>query len=141
MKETIVTSQGSSAVLLNPQNEVLLCLRDDKAGIPYPGRWDVLGGHVEAGELPAECIARELHEEIGYDTKHPTLFRRYDLADRIEWMYWERADIDIAATVLTEGQRLAWFSRNQIEHMADDEFAFGFKSLLLDFFHARPFDR
>jgi 8-oxo-dGTP diphosphatase len=136
-----VKSQGTSIVFLNAQDEVLLYLRDDKPGIPYPRRWDVLGGYLEARELPTECIAREMREEIGYDLRHPTLFRRYDLDDRVEWMFWERADIDIAATALTEGQRLEWFCRERIERMPDDAFAFGFKRLLLDFFHARPFDR
>jgi 8-oxo-dGTP diphosphatase len=31
----------------------------------YPDCWDVLGGHVEAGETPAEAVAREVMEEAG----------------------------------------------------------------------------
>jgi 8-oxo-dGTP diphosphatase len=31
----------------------------------YPGEWDLIGGHVEAGETPEEALTRELREEIG----------------------------------------------------------------------------
>lgn len=30
-----------------------------------PGAWDVIGGHVEAGEAPEAALARELLEEVG----------------------------------------------------------------------------
>jgi 8-oxo-dGTP diphosphatase len=133
-------NQGASIVLLNSRGEVLLCLRDDRPEIPYPGRWDLLGGHVEPDETPLECIVREIREEIGYDSKGPTLFRRFDLADRIESMFWEPAEIDITSTTLTEGQRLQWFSRDLIRGMPEADFAFGFRTQLLEFFaaHRRP---
>ena len=31
----------------------------------YPNVWDVLGGHCESDETPAETLVRELEEEIG----------------------------------------------------------------------------
>ena len=31
----------------------------------YPGVWDVIGGHCEPGEAPAEALVREVEEEIG----------------------------------------------------------------------------
>ncbi len=31
----------------------------------YPGVWDVIGGHCERDEAPADALVRELREEIG----------------------------------------------------------------------------
>ena len=31
----------------------------------YPGVWDLIGGHVETGEMPEDALVRELREEIG----------------------------------------------------------------------------
>jgi mutator protein MutT len=31
----------------------------------YPGRWDIIGGHVEQGETVEQALTRQLTEEIG----------------------------------------------------------------------------
>ena len=36
-----------------------------RAEPPSIGEWDLPGGFVEAGESPAECVAREVREETG----------------------------------------------------------------------------
>lgn len=33
----------------------------------YPDCWDLIGGHVESGETPAEAVHRECTEEIGVE--------------------------------------------------------------------------
>lgn len=38
----------------------------------YPDCWDVLGGHLEDGETPAQALVREVGEEVGLT---PTAFR------------------------------------------------------------------
>lgn len=32
----------------------------------FPGLWDVVGGHLEDGELPEQALAREIEEETGW---------------------------------------------------------------------------
>ena len=36
----------------------------------FPGCWDIVGGHVEAGERLMDCLAREIFEETGWTLSH-----------------------------------------------------------------------
>lgn len=44
--------------------EILLARRSDDRAF-YPGVWDVIGGHCEVDETPADTLVRELEEEVG----------------------------------------------------------------------------
>lgn len=52
-----------------------------------PGSWEVVHGHVEAGERPADAAIRELREETGYAPE-----RLYNLS-RVESFYLHRRDV------------------------------------------------
>jgi 8-oxo-dGTP diphosphatase len=66
-----------AGALLVRGSEILLVRRSDDRAF-YPGVWDVVGGHSEAGEKPAETLARELVEELGIE---PLLFEHIDVLD------------------------------------------------------------
>ena len=138
------THEGTSIIFVKSDNnepKVLLFLRDDKDTIPYPNCWDILGGHVEIGETPEECIVREMQEEIGVDIGTPELFRIYKMNDRTEYTYWQRAIFNIHDIQLNEGQALRWFSEGDIRNMREEDFSFGFRQVLFDFFHDGIFDK
>ena len=44
-----------------------------RARSPYAGTWDLPGGFLEAGEHPADCLARELREELGIGARRARL--------------------------------------------------------------------
>ena len=50
---------GTSAVVINDENEVLLQLRSDAP------LWTILGGYLDPEEDIADCVIREVHEEAG----------------------------------------------------------------------------
>lgn len=131
--------KGTSILFLNNQNQVLLFLRDNNAFIPYPNCWDILGGNVKKDENPKQCIIREIGEEIGRNIKTLQLFDVYDLKDRIEYTYWEKANLDIEEITLTEGQRLKWFTEEEIRGLSEEKMAFNFKQIILTFYEEAPF--
>jgi 8-oxo-dGTP diphosphatase len=126
--------KGSSIILYNRSDQVLLLLRDNKPSIPYPDMWDLPGGHVEAYETPDNCIHREMVEEIELDVTACTLFREYDFTDRIEYVYMMETAIDPDKNPLHEGQKLQWFS---LHELAELPMAYGFDLVLTDFYAAR----
>ncbi len=130
-----VRNQGSAIIFVNSANRVLLFLRDNKPEIPFPNQWDLLGGGVDEGESPEECLRRELFEEIEYDLPKP---QKLQVLDNGKWgivhVFWQRAEFDLARTPLHEGQKLRWFSEAEIRALTDNEIAFGFRNLVLKFF-------
>jgi 8-oxo-dGTP diphosphatase len=57
----------AAIILENDNGELLLYLRDEKPGIPFPHHWDLIGGHVEEGETTEQALFREVKEELNYD--------------------------------------------------------------------------
>ncbi len=124
---------GASIIFVSRKQQVLLFLRDDKDGLPYPNMWDVPGGHVERDETPSDCIMREMKEEMNIDLHDFQLFCKKEFDDRIEYTYWKRADLDISEIDLMEGQYLKWFSRQEA---AQTKLAYGFNEIVEEFFKA-----
>ena len=117
-------------------HEVLLFLRDDNPAIPYPNTWDLPGGHVEPNETPQQCIVREMMEEMEIDLTSFHHFSTTEFFDRIEYVYWKKANLNIAEIRLYEGQCLKWFTHEQINKTT---LAHGFNRIIDDFFLKRPF--
>jgi 8-oxo-dGTP diphosphatase len=59
------TAFSGAKIALICETHLITYLRDDKAGIPFPGLWDLPGGGREADETPIECALREVKEEFG----------------------------------------------------------------------------
>lgn len=111
-------------------------LRDDVPDIPYQNMWDVPGGHVEDNETPEQCIVREMKEEMDIDLADFELFLVEEFDDRIEHTFWKMDNLDIDKILLNEGQRLKWFSEDEIKKT---ELAYGFNKILKDFFARVPY--
>ena len=66
------------------QDEVLLLLRNKKEKDFHEGKFVGIGGRLEPGETPLECIIREVKEETGYAFNSETIkYRGYIYFDEI----------------------------------------------------------
>jgi 8-oxo-dGTP diphosphatase len=56
--------QVGTAIIITRDNKILLMKRK---GLHGHGTWSTPGGHLEFGETPEACAAREAKEEVGLD--------------------------------------------------------------------------
>ncbi|MDH3474569.1 MAG: 8-oxo-dGTP diphosphatase MutT [Rhodospirillales bacterium] len=61
----------AAAALVDPDGRILLARRPE--GKAMAGLWEFPGGKVQPGELPEQALIRELHEELGIDTRSSCL--------------------------------------------------------------------
>lgn len=126
--------EGTNIVMINSAGEVLLYLRDDKPTIKFPNTWCLPGGYIEPGEQPHECIRREIEEEMGVvlDVVSPLVSATRSYG--IEHTFWTEIDLDLDHVVLTEGQRLKWFTRAEV---GAHELGYEDNAILASFFERR----
>jgi 8-oxo-dGTP diphosphatase len=53
--------------------ETLMVHRIKKENDMHQGKWNGLGGKIEPGETPEECVIREVYEESGLVVRNPML--------------------------------------------------------------------
>ncbi len=100
----------SAVALIDIDGRVLLAQRPE--GKAMAGLWEFPGGKVEDGETPESALIRELHEELGIDTRAsclaPLAFASHSYPDFHLLMplfacrRWE------GTVVPREGQQLSW---------------------------------
>ena len=64
-RQSLRPGNAAAAIIIFDDGRYLLQLRDNKAGIFFPGHWGLFGGGVEDGEQPVDALRRELKEELG----------------------------------------------------------------------------
>lgn len=58
---------------IKDNDKVLMLHRIKKANDIHEGKWNGLGGKIESGETPEECVIREIFEESGLNISNPIL--------------------------------------------------------------------
>lgn len=80
---------NSTLCYLKNGDKTLMLHRNKKNFDIHKGKWNGLGGKIESGESPDECIIREVKEESGYDIVQPLLkgFITFPLFDKMnDWL-------------------------------------------------------
>jgi len=79
------------------------------------------------------AYALEIREEIAIELGDIALFREYDWDDCYEYIFWQRMDLNLARVSLHEGQKLAYFTKAEIDRMV---LAFECNQIIDDFWRA-----
>jgi 8-oxo-dGTP diphosphatase len=101
-------------VIVAKRDRVLLL---ERKGVHGQGTWSTPGGHLEYGELPEECAARETMEETGV---HITRVRALGFTNDLFvssglhyvtlWMAGEYGSGEAKVTAPYEVSRVGWFA-------------------------------
>ncbi|SHJ61504.1 NUDIX hydrolase [Tepidibacter formicigenes] len=65
--------KNSTICYIEKDGKTLMLHRNKKQNDIHEGKWVGLGGKMEQGETPEECIIREVKEESGLNIKSPKL--------------------------------------------------------------------
>jgi 8-oxo-dGTP pyrophosphatase MutT (NUDIX family) len=94
----------------------------------FPDTWDIVGGHVEAGESTMETLRREISEETGWRLTHvlaelpPVTYTGEDGRDRVEEDFLVRVEGDLRRPRLEQGKHTEyrWIGPDEVEALIGD---------------------
>lgn len=108
----------SSTCYIQSSNKTLMLHRIKKQNDVHQGKWVGLGGKVEAGETPEECIIREVKEESGLTVVNPQMkgiltFPKFK--DGEDWYVFLFTASEYSGELVESGEgELAWIDNDKV---------------------------
>ena len=130
-------------ILESAHGRIAFQLRADIQGIVNPDRWGFFGGHIEAGETPLQGAVREVEEELTVKidpARMQPLLEWKRQPGKIHYLFHYLVTHELDSTQLTEGQRWAWLTPEQVRAGDVDgkELVSYHRQMLLGFQASRP---
>ncbi|MFJ9549315.1 NUDIX hydrolase [Streptomyces erythrochromogenes] len=95
----------------------------------FPDTWDIVGGHVEAGETLLEALAREVEEETGWYLRRVRRFLGTTtwtgddgggLRHEADYLVEVEGDLDDPALEWTKHSAYGWFGREDLVRLKEN---------------------
>ena len=120
---------------IEKDEKILLLKRNKKENDVHEGKWIGLGGKIEQGESPAECIIREVKEESGLNIMNPKLrgiltFPKFK--DNIDWYVFLYTANEFTGKLIDSPEgHLEWIDKDKVLKMPTWEGDLVFLDMLL----------
>ncbi len=102
-------------------NKVLLFKRSPEE-TTNPGKYGMLGGHIEKGETPEEALRREVKEEAGVELGSFKKLKVYELEDvQLNVFYTNEFDTENVKLDKKEHTGKKFFSLEELDEMSPEE--------------------
>lgn len=127
---------GVVIFIVNDKGQVLLEKRNSNRRF-NPNKWELIGGHVSAGETLEQAALREIKEEIGIDTSIRKLIPfgdkevdMQDIASHIFYFYYFKCNFEEKDFVIQKEElsEVKWFDIDKVIEMInkkDESIVFG----------------
>lgn len=106
-------------------DKLLMLHRVKKENDIHEGNWIGLGGKVESGESPEECVIREVKEESGLDIQNPKLrglLTFPEFAPGQDWYVFLYTVTDYTGELIESAEgHLKWIDRDKLSDLPMSE--------------------
>ncbi len=112
MKPIIVEVAGA---VIRREERILICQRRSLEG--RPGLWEFPGGKCEPGESLAECLIREVREEVGCEVSVGELLDRVEVrkSGRTLYLNFYETTLLSGEPVPIECDQVAWVAPGELD--------------------------
>lgn len=105
-------------VMDTERDKTLMLHRVKKENDYHEGKWNGLGGKLEQGESPEDCVIREIKEETGLTIKNPRMhgFITFPLFDKVDdWYVFIFSANQYEGTLIDSPEgNLAWIPNSEL---------------------------
>lgn len=119
--------KAAGAILYHPKKGVLMILRENREGLPFPNYWTLPGGHGQWSESAVEIAKREIWEEIHYKPRKLKLFDVDKFYNHKQYSFIARINKPISQLKLGEGQKMAFIPFNKVDKI---KIGFGLRKII-----------